>query len=242
MYNELLINVGSNNHKAYLQNGFYSTSLVTTTMHKHNYAEIHIFDGDDAEIYVENDVYSSVDGNIIIIPRNAFHCIKCQSANILHVAFQVDIDAVAFASVKTDKHIIFEFIKEIKKSQKTNDYSSVSSYLSLFCSYLYPAKINISEITDYSFLIYEFFSKNYHKDVHLCDLASILHLSERQTQRLVIKYTGNTFSKELSEVRMNVAEHLITTTEMSLEDISRYIGYLSYAGYWKAKKKIHPKE
>ena len=36
---------------------------------------------------------------------------------------------------------------------------------------------------------------------------------------------------------MNVAEHLSKTTDMTLEDISRYIGYKSYAGFWKAKKR-----
>ena len=76
-------------------------------------------------------------------------------------------------------------------------------------------------------------------DVHLCDLARYLHLSERQSERAVIEYTGKTFRDALVEMRMNTAEHLHKTTDMSLTEISQYVGYKSYNGFWKAMKKYN---
>ena len=237
MYNELNIKIGVKDTKAFLQDGFYSGSAQTTAIHKHNYAEIHIVDQPLIEYNIGNTTHFSYDGNLLIIPRNTFHCIKNEEPKAQHVAFQVDYDVREFSAHSIDPKIVLDFAEEIEKCKKTNDYASVSAYISLFCSYFCSEMTEARQITDYSFLICEFFSKHYHEDVHLSDLASVLHLSERQTERLVIKSTGNTFLKELSEVRMNVAEHLSKTTDMTLEDISRYIGYKSYAGFWKAKKR-----
>ena len=41
------------------------------------------------------------------------------------------------------------------------------------------------------------------------------------------------------EMRMNTAEHLHKTTDMSLTEISQYVGYKSYNGFWKAMKKYN---
>lgn len=237
MHNELNIKIGSKITKAFLQDGFYSGSMQTTAMHKHNYAEIHIVDQPLIEYNIGNTVHSTADGNLLIIPKNVFHCIKKSHPGTRHIAFQIDYDVKRFSAYSIDPKIVIDFAGEIEKCRKTNDYSSVSAYISLFCSYFCSEMTEARQITDYSFLICEFFSKHYHEDVHLSDLASVLHLSERQTERLVIKSTGNTFLKELSEVRMNVAEHLSKTTDMTLEEISHYIGYKSYAGFWKAKKR-----
>jgi AraC-like DNA-binding protein len=237
MHNELNIRIGSKNYKAFLQNGFYSSAVQTVTMHKHNYAEVHITDGHGAVFNVAESTHSSSEGNVIIIPQNTYHCIKSCSENTRHVAFQVDFDVKSFAWRSADFGIVSDFINEIEKTRVTNDYVTVSSYISLFCSYFSSETIEACPIDDYGFLIREFFSRHYHEDIRLSDLADVLHLSERQTERLVIKSTGNTFLRELSLIRINAAEHLERTADMSMEEISRYVGYRSYAGFWKAKKR-----
>jgi AraC-like DNA-binding protein len=98
-------------------------------------------------------------------------------------------------------------------------------------------KLQAQPITDYAFLIYEFFSTNYSGDVKLADLADILHLSERQTERLVIEHTGKTFKEEITSMRMEMAQKLISAG-MPLTEIAQYVGYKSYAGFYKAMKKV----
>ena len=72
----------------------------------------------------------------------------------------------------------------------------------------------------------------------MCDLAKILSLSDRQTERLVIKYMGKPFRGVLSDIRTEMAKRLMETTVMSMSEISRMVGYKSYAGFWKAMKKV----
>ena len=71
----------------------------------------------------------------------------------------------------------------------------------------------------------------------IADLARQLHFSEKHTARLVLKHTGQTFTQALTAQRMTIARHLAATTDMSLGDISRYVGYRSYSGFWKAYEK-----
>ena len=110
----------------------------------------------------------------------------------------------------------------------------------MFLSYFSAnERLEAKEVTDYGFLIHEFFSIHYNEDIHLRDIANYLHLAERQSERLIIDYTGHSFRDELVATRMNMAKILFSTTDMSLSEISQYVGYKSYNGFWKAAKKFN---
>ena len=48
--------------------------------------------------------------------------------------------------------------------------------------------------------------------------------------------------QELTLQRMTVAAHLVTHTQMSMEEIAQYVGYQSYSGFWKAWRRFKNKE
>lgn len=75
----------------------------------------------------------------------------------------------------------------------------------------------------------------------LSDLAARLYLSEKQTERLVLKHTGQTFKQKLSDTRVAMANVLIRETEMPLHKVAEYVGYSSYSGFWKALQKTQTK-
>lgn len=238
MYNELTVSIGTQKYKAFFKAGFYQPQVITSYLHKHNYTEIHVITGGTATYTIEDKIYRLKSGDMLIIPRNIFHCCTQKDDKTLFAAFQInyDVDKTEFYSIGSD--IFMDFIEEIEKSKNSRNYTKLSAYISLFCSYFYSdGNLSSQSVTDYAFLIYEFFSANYAKDLHLCDLAELLHLSERQTERLVIEYTGKTFKEELVTIRMNMAKKLLKSTDMSLSEIAQYVGYRSYAGFWKAMKK-----
>lgn len=223
MNKELTFNIGIQAHKVFLQDGFYTCDTSTIRLHNHNYAEVHIIYGGNAEFTIDETTHRIASGSLFIIPRNAF---------------QIDCDAKNFSLHNISAETVSDFFSEIEKCRKSEDYTGVSAYISLFCSYFdCHEKTPAKSITDFGFLIHEFFSTKYSENLHICDLAEILHLSERQTERLVIKHTGKTFREELTSVRMNVAKELLNSSDMSLKEISEYCGYSSYAGFWKAMKK-----
>ena len=237
MYNELRINIGSESRKAFLQAGFYSSSLLKMTLHKHNYPEVHVVTGGKALFHVADQIHASADGNLLIIPADTFHYAEAQDPQVRHTAFQVDCDVSVFSACHAHPQTVLDFMEEISRCQVTGNYAAVASYMALFCSSLLSKEVTAKPIRDYKFLIGEFFFKRYSEDLHLSDLAKELNLSPRQTERLVIQTTGHTFRQELAAVRINAAKHLLKTTDISMAEVAHQVGYDSYAGFWKALKK-----
>ena len=237
MYNQLMVKIGTEEHCVFLQDGFYVLTETKPLLHKHNYAEIHIVSGGTAEFHIGNQIYTSTGSTLLIIPANVFHFVKYADPDVRHTAFQIEYDAQSFAVKHASTQTVLDFMDEIQTSRSSDNYTTVVAYISLFCNLLFPKEVSVQPIRDYRFLISEFFTQHYHEDLHLCDLAKALCLSERQTERLVLQATGHTFRQELTSVRINVAKYLLKTTTMSLEKIAYYIGYRSYSGFWKAMQK-----
>ena len=66
-----------------------------------------------------------------------------------------------------------------------------------------------------------------HRDLTLTDLAALLNLSVRQTQRLLQRHFGKTFSQKLTEARMAAASQYLLTTDLSITEISERLGFSS---------------
>jgi AraC-like DNA-binding protein len=238
MNNELDIKNADCEYKVFLQDGFYSHAPIIPKIHKHNYAEMHIILDGCATFSVGGAEYAAQSGELLVIPRRTLHCRSRMEEGTRHTAFQINYDVADFSVFKLSEAILNEFFSEIEKSEKSGNCSTVSSYIALFVTYFRDGNPYKAEnITDYGFLINEFFSHRYSEDICLEDLAHELHLSKRQTERLVLIHTGNTFGNELASTRIAISKHLMETTKMSMTEIAWYVGYRSYSGFFKAFKK-----
>ena len=238
MNNELNLTIQATNCNVFLQKGFYSHSFQSTKLHKHNHAEIHIVAESETEFFIDGKIYSAEKGNLFVIPRETSHAFKLGSHSCHNTAFQIDYPFDEFCSYTVSQNTVLDFLAEVDLCQKTGDHTKISGYVYLFCTFLLKNQtLKATDITDYGFLIEEFFSTKYGEQVRLSDLANILHLSSRQTDRLVIKHTGETFRESLCNSRIRTAKHLLENTNMTLSQICDYVGYQSYAGLYKALKK-----
>lgn len=70
------------------------------------------------------------------------------------------------------------------------------------------------------------------------DLARLLNLSVRQTQRLLMANFGKTFSQKLTEARMASAAQLLTGSELSVTEISERLGYSSIEHFSSAFRRV----
>lgn len=243
MNNSITILVGKKTYKFFLQSGFYINQLPPTSLHSHKYTEIHVFSSPNITFFLDDKKFLSSSGNVLIIPGGVFHTFSETTDDKFHAAFQIDFPADKCALYKLNDSIINDFFIEKKLCSQTNDHSRIIPYLSLFANYIDQNNfVKAEPLTDYAFLIHEFFSIFYSKDVHLCDLADFLHLSSRQAERLVIKYTNTTFNKHLTATRMSYAKRLFDKNELSASEIAARVGYQSYSGFWKAFKKFNEKK
>ena len=242
MHYELSFKMIDKDYKAFLQAGFYVSPKTDTSLHKHNYAEVHVLGEGRAEFLIDNQTVTVNGPAVLTIPAPLMHCCTYQDEHLLHTAFQTDCQADAVRVYPLEGGMVKSFISEIQQCQFSGNYSAIAFYIPLFCNCYHKVHHGVTEIKDYNFLISEFFILNYDKDVYLADLAEQLHISERHAERLVLQYTGHSFREELVAVRMRIAKQLMQAENASLEQIAKYVGYHSYSGFWKAQKRYEDKK
>ena len=235
MAQELRVHVGNETKKAFLQHGFYKNA-GRQVLHMHSYAEVHVFLG-RTRVLIDSEEHSVSGATLLVVPRATYHNFHL-SSGARHSAFQIDLEAqTMIKSISED--LAKEFFAEIQRCKETENYSKISTFISFLCSYFYEAESSVvpRKITDYSFLINDFFSLRYTDDVKLSDLSEELCVSEKQAHRLVQRHMGRTFGQELTRRRMKAAEHLMKDEKSSLTSIAESVGYQTYSGFWKAYKR-----
>ena len=236
--NELTVSVGGRMRKIFLQKGFYCDDPPTIGIHRHNYPEVHLIIGGCACFTTDCGEIAVSDGEMLIIPQGIYHGCRSYNQGIKHTAFQVECEVGSIEKIALSKGLTESFFDEISNCVKSDDHGTVASFISLLCSYFcVSSPLEANRITDSGFLIREYFSNHYGADASLSELAGILHLSERQTERLVEACMGRSFKEEISATRMAIAERILKLTDMPMSEVSQYVGYRTYAGFWKAFQK-----
>ncbi len=236
--NELRIILKNKETKVFLQDGFYWNAPICDYIHIHSYTEIHLVANGEIIFTVGGERMTVNEGAVLIIPGGMYHGFVSQTEGAIHTAFQVDMDVDNASVCRVDEGVMRYLFTEIEKTEPQGDHAPLAAVITLICSQLFTdAPLLAHNVTDMGYLINDFFSHNYRSDVRLCDLATLLHLSERQAERLVEEQTGKCFRDELTATRMRMADQLLATTDMSLTHIAQYVGYHSYAGFWKARNR-----
>ena len=86
-------------------------------------------------------------------------------------------------------------------------------------------------------MIENYLNANYTKSIKLSDLAKELHLSTKQTERMVKQTYGRSFLKQVLRMRMKSAKELLADGDTEIRGIAERVGYQSYNGFYLAFKK-----
>ena len=235
---KLKIKIGSSEFPVFFHQGFYIGNDISNVVHNHIYSEIHIVFSGRVEFFIEDKSYEYKENEAFIIPKYKNHYCISKSENAFSTAFQIDKDISGVEKINVDSRIIELLKQELKEMPNSSNYSNMAAYLSVIASVFWNESLGIESATDHSFIIHNFFALRYNKDARLEELAERLHFSVKQTERLVKKITGMSFKQNLLKKRMEIADFLKMYTEMSDLEISKYVGYETYSGYYKARKAI----
>lgn len=234
MKREITFYVGLQQITAFVMEGFWNFSPISSPLHKHHYAEIHLLLRGRMRYLIAGQYFDLEAGSMMLIPAGLFHEIIDYEPDTLNTAFQLTVHAeqVKKAVLRPEQmQIIFHEIEQYML--KKNDLK-LTACLARICAEVVDADALVKPIQDPAFLIDVFFNFNYHLNVGLKDVARVLGRSEKQTARLIQRYTGHTFRQELTQRRMEAARHLMAANTMTLAEIAEKVGYQSYSGFWKA--------
>lgn len=237
MKNELNVTVGEQCFTCILMEGFPSGVFPTARLHRHSYAELHVLRGPKTLLEMD-DRLISLEGNCVFaLPAGCMHRFRDPHPDVCHSAFLTSFPFEDFCSMSLSEPLLSDFLAETVRAAESGNYAKIAAFISLFFAQLQPAlRAEARPVTDLNFLVNNFFNLNYDKEKSLTDLADELHFSEKQTARLVQKYTGQSFKQAMVNYRMSVAKYLEEKTDLPLTQIALLVGYRSYNGFWKAYK------
>ena len=231
---ELTVHVGDIAHRIFLQSGFFEHSATPANLHNHRYCEIHVVFSGILEFHVEGKQFRVEGGQAIIIPVGVYHSRLESEVETRVSAFQVEM-AAETVTVMPIGYACEMLRGEIAEYCTFGKSARLALAVGLVCSYFYKGVCSApTPLYDREFIIYEFFSNNYDKDVSLADIAAQLRLSEKQAERLIIKSTGMSFRRFIVSKRIENAKMLVRTEGISLGKAAERVGYQSYSGFWKA--------
>ena len=251
---EMTLSVGGVQRKVFFQGGFFrnadatageSLPHVITPLHRHSYPEIHLFVGEGGRVMLEDETMTPGSGVAIAIPGRTYHALELPSET-MHCAFQLDTPMQEIRQAALPIDLLRRFMEEIGECTTASDLAGLERYIAFISSYFVsPMPQKVKKTTDYPFVIHEFMSHSYHLNLRLGDLAERLHVTERQTARLLVKHTGRNFNDELTHYRISAAERLMRMNpSLPMSTVAALVGYQSQSGFWKAYKRYQssPKE
>lgn len=133
-------------------------------------------------------------------------------------------------------------ISLLEKDQFYHKYSDLEreSAISLLFSRLMNKYASTSELINndsteknYDITMILSYMQQHYKDISLSSLSQFFGYSERQTRRLLLKFTGKGYQDNLDFIRMKEAKNLLQNTNVSIEEIAGEVGFSSVYSFRK---------
>lgn len=139
------------------------------------------------------------------------------------------------------------YIEEIAAQIQDSSFVSeeiITSLLKVFFYNIYKCNSDIEEKSnnqryDSYFIAIDGIIKNYQNDIKLKSVADYLHLSTKQTSRIIKKYYKTTLSQLVIKKRLGVACALLENSDMAVSDIAEYINFPSESYFYSQFKKLY---
>ncbi len=219
--------------------------------------EFHIALSGSCTVDVDTKSFDLSVGDALLVAPGEYHCPKKRSADYecFIFSFVIKTDSIAKSFYESNstsvKMQLSEFelalCREILDENRENEflrYQCISSVYFLLLSGIFKKldcfanaketnSANSDKRLDY---IDDFFEQNLAENATEEALAKRLNLSPRQLNRVLRTYYGTNFRKKLCNARMNSSGWLLRTTNMSVSEIGKTVGYQSETSFFKAFK------
>lgn len=132
-----------------------------------------------------------------------------------------------------------EAIQRVNNSKSLSEVSKIQGEMVLA---LTKAVSDSREINKYSQLIRNiviYINANYSRDIRLTDIANGSHVSKEHLSRLFKKETGQTITEYIAIARVNKAAEMLKSTNLSVAEISEFVGYSDNNYFVKVFKKYY---
>ncbi len=248
----------------FIINDNFSGGLVASDhYHFHSAYEVHVAIKGQTHIMIEDADVVLNEGDVCVIPPDTVHYVY-KSDDSSKTGFRFTFSPLSkhsdelyklfeksFGSV-TDyfiikNHNIYQKYLSIACELATNSVQDFIIAEMLFLSLYEIATImgGANEINDHSEnhslinlseQIEEFISSNYQRKLYLEELADYLHLSKRQTERIIKKVFNTSFNELLNKKRLTIAKFMLKNTLLTVDEISEQLGFADKSYFYRKFK------
>lgn len=239
--------------------------------HFHNEAELILISSGNVDVHIDTMKFQCKPNDIVFIPPYCVHSLNSYSddTSTVGVVFNYSLADnsvfnIAFEEILNKDYItqyVFNFNFSIHESLNKaicniNSYHKetalkkplIYSEIIKICYYLneyYNCKKetshNISRISP----VIDYIKSNYHKNIKLSELSSIIHVCDNHLIRLFKATTNKTPINFINDIRIEQALKLLINSELSITEISYKVGFSSVnymSNIFKTNLKISPNQ
>ncbi|MBO5754449.1 MAG: helix-turn-helix domain-containing protein [Clostridia bacterium] len=226
---ELDVHTTKGKCKAFLQPGFFPRTSATNRYHKHGYAEVHVGLSGESVFSSDGEHYVLKKGQLLILPPHRYHCCTHRSEEAKTSSFLAVMEVTEPCYHSLSPALLDAYREELNLIVTDQNFARLPYYIGLLLTVATGCVLSAPDVNHYGVLIHDFFNVHYSEDIHIKDLAEHLHLSVRQTERLVKEHTAHSFRQELFHARLSAAKHLLETTGLSPKEVCIQTGFKSVA-------------
>lgn len=175
----------------------------------------------------------------------SFSCDEEKNNNFAAFLKQFE-DSTSPQKLKTDSYIMSSLkeLSDIMASKSSASEEIIISVLKLIFYKIYVLNSNkpsdaVPSANDSYITKIESIISSFQNDINLKTVADFLHLSTKQTSRIILKTYKKPLSKLLCEKRLDVACYLLRYTNKSISEIVEYINFPSESYFYTQFKKTY---
>lgn len=228
-----------------LYTGMYSThSEVLPAPHKHNFYEIMLVTSGTGRIQIQNAELKTQKGDIVIYCPGHAHCEAAEADdNLKSIFFAVKnevglralIDGAGLPSVLPTGHsfrmflTLFELLisESRKKDIRFSDEicNCICKTVLLEMLHMYSSNAVPHTSNENFVALKTYIDEHYCESFQLQDVCESLYINKFYAAKLFKEYTGVTATRYIIERRMEHASKLLGSTDMSIAQIAKIVGY-----------------
>lgn len=210
-----------------------------TEWHTHLFAEIHIVFEGSILFFVDDEQHTVSAGQALLIPAKRYHSSVALQSNTIEYTFMLDTDTTSCQRAQYTKELLTEVNRSFDACQQVcSPVPLIPWFYRFLLDLAFDYNPKMYTVVSHAQHVLDYLQRNFQDSPSLAEFAQQSGISERQIQRAIKKETGRTFSEELVAIRMNAADYLLLHSDMTQEQIAAYVGYHTFSGFWKARKKF----
>lgn len=214
--------------------------------HVHSYYEIILYESFDGEVYVGSNI-SKVNEHIavVICPLDTHRILVRESNSAKYVKICIDVNdnfntensSYILENINSDDFIINLF-KQIL-IENDNTYKNLIANLILYHLKKYGKRLSVTTNGKKTIMdALKYINDNYSKQITLKNCADYVCLTPEHLSKIFSLNTGITFSKYLTNLRLNKATELLINTTKSVTEICFECGFGNLSHFLRLFTKI----